>query len=232
MSASAGSARWQAPLMGLLLLGWVLSAHLASLGIGPADLHAVVAVVPLGLALLLLAWQWPLPRWARSAAVVGVVVLTGALLLRHWHWLRGNLAWLYYLQHLGAHLALAHWFGRSLLPGHEPVVTGMARLIFGHGISPRKQRYTRGVTWAWTVFFVVNALVSTLLFAWAPTEVWSVHANLLTGPLVGLMFLVEMGVRQRALPPEDRPSLQAIVRAYRERGRLGQQPAPHDVPRS
>ena len=57
--------------------------------------------------------------------------------------------------------------------------------------------------------------MSTLLFVWAPLRIWSLHANVLTGPLIGLMFLGEHLVRLRMLPPQERPGLAAVVRAYR-----------------
>lgn len=213
MSHSGGATAWRTVLAVLLAIGWAMSAHLASAGIGPANLHTVVAVAPLVAAVLFAAWQspWRFPCTV-SLAVVSIVVLAWG-----WTWLSSRVAWLYYLQHLGTHLALAAWFGRSLASGREPVVTAMARMIFGDTLSERKRGYTRGVTLAWALFLLGNALVSTLLFAFAPQEIWSVHANLLTGPLIGLFFLAEILVRRVVLPPQERPALGDIVRAYRAR---------------
>lgn len=213
MSFLAGAAAWRTTLAVLLLAGWALSAHLASAGIGPASLHTVVAVAPLLAAGLIATWHC---AW-RTAATVSLGLVSLGLLVWGWTWLSSHVAWLYYLQHLGTHLALAAWFGRSLMPGREPVVTAMARMIFGDTLTERKRRYTRGVTWAWTLFLLGNALVSSVLFALAPQEVWSVHANLMTGPLIGLVFLLEMLVRHLVLPPQERPTLGDVVRAYRAR---------------
>ena len=55
MSDSGGSAAWRTVLAVLLVVGWAVSAHLASAGIGPADLHTVVAVAPLVAAALIAA---------------------------------------------------------------------------------------------------------------------------------------------------------------------------------
>ncbi|WP_313315034.1 hypothetical protein [Pulveribacter sp.] len=207
---------WRNALAVALLLLWAVSAHLASTGVGPIDLHIAVAVTPLAFSALLLAFQMPWPGLAASL-VAGV---SGLVLAVAWPWLRGHVTWLYYLQHLGAHLALAAWFARSLGAGREPVVSAMARMIATGPLSARTRRYTRNVTLAWALFLAGNALVSTLLFAWAPAEVWSVHANLLTGPLLGVFFLLEMLVRQRVLPPEDRPSIKDVARAWQaQRGR-------------
>ncbi|MBS0469249.1 MAG: hypothetical protein JSR14_18855 [Proteobacteria bacterium] len=201
---------WRNVLAALLLALWALSAHLASSGIGPADLHIVVAVAPLAASALLIAWQSPWPLRASGALLLAAAVL----LAFTWAWLRGHLPWLYYLQHLGAHLALAVFFARSLAPGREPVVTAMARMLAVGPVSARVERYTRGVTLAWALFLAGNALVSTLLFAWAPAEVWSVHANLLTGPLIALFFGLEMLLRRRMLAPEERPAIKDVVRAW------------------
>ena len=201
---------WRNALALALLLLWAASAHLASMGVGPVDLHIAVAVAPLCLSALLLALQTPWPVLAAGLlACASVLALAAA-----WSWLRGHVTWLYYLQHLGAHLALAAWFARSLGRGQEPVVSAMARMIAIGPLSTRTRRYTRGVTLAWALFLAGNAFVSTLLFAWAPAEVWSVHANLLTGPLLGAFFVLEMLVRRRMLPPEDRPSIRDVMRAW------------------
>lgn len=193
-----------------LLLLWAVSAHLASAGVGPMALHMAVAVAPLWLAALMLALQTPWP-WAAGGLLTGAFAL---VLMGAWSWLGEHITWLYYLQHLGAHLALAAWFARSLQAGREPVVSAMARVIYAGRLSERKRRYTRGVTLAWALFLAGNALVSTLLFAYAPVEVWSVHANLLTGPLIAAFFGLEMLVRRWVLPPEERPSIKDVVHAW------------------
>lgn len=211
MSQVRGVPLAQRLLTALLFIGWAVAAHLASAGHGPADLHALVALAPLLLAFAMLLWQARLRFWLSAL----LALLAVAALAWCWSWLRGHLTWLFYLQHLGTHLALALWFARSLARGREPVVSAMARIIMAAPLSPRKQRYTRSVTWVWTLFFLGNAALSTLLFALAPVTVWSVHANLLTGPLLALMFALEMLVRRRVLPPEERPSISQILRAYR-----------------
>ncbi|WP_439520375.1 hypothetical protein [Hydrogenophaga sp.] len=194
----------------LLMAAWVVAAHVGSAGWGNADFNAVVAVLPVVAALFMALWR--VPPWA--ARVAGVLVVLG-LLAWLWPQLRSNVPLLYYLQHLGIHVALGVFFGRSLLGPGEALITRMARRIFSHELSARKVRYTRNVTLAWTVFFFANALVSTVLFIFAPPAIWSVHANLLTGPLIGLMFVVEHIWRLCVLAPHERPGLADIVKAYR-----------------
>ncbi|WP_306605237.1 hypothetical protein [Azonexus sp.] len=193
----------------LLFGAWAVAAHYASSGNGSADVNAALGVLPIAAALTMLLWRIRNPF---ASAAGGLC----ALLLLAWLWpqLRSNVPLLYYLQHLGTHLALGTLFGRSLLGPGEALITRIARTVFGD-ISVRKQRYTRQVTVAWTIFFFANALLSTALFLFAPPAIWSVHANLLTAPLIGLMFLGEHLVRLRKLPPEERPSFITAIRAYR-----------------
>lgn len=194
----------------LLFVAWAVAAHFASAGSGNPDINAGLALLPIVFVIGLLLRRWRSP-WLRVAGVA----TTGALLAWQWPQLRLNVALLYYLQHLGTHLALAWLFGRTLIGPGEALVTRLARGVFNGVLSARKIRYTRQVTLAWTAFFLANALVSTGLFLFAPAAVWSVHANLLTGPLIGLMFAAEHLVRLRVLPPEERPSFATIIRAYR-----------------
>lgn len=194
----------------LLMAAWVVAAHVGSAGWGNADFNTAVAVLPVIAALFMALWR--LPQWAWR--VVGMLAVLGVLA---WFWpkLRHNVPLLYYVQHLGIHVALGVFFGKSLLGPGDALITRMARRIFSHELSARKVRYTRNVTLAWTVFFFANALVSTLLFIFAPPAIWSVHANLLTGPLIGLMFLVEHLWRLFVLPAHERPGIADIVQAYR-----------------
>ena len=193
----------------LLMVAWIVAAHVGSSGWGNASFNAAVAVLPIAVAVLMAVWR--LPQWALRAG--GVLALC-ALLVWLWPQLRHNVPLMYYLQHLGLHVALGVFFGKSWLGPGEAVITRMARRIFPQPLSERNVRYTRGATLAWTLFFFVNALVSTVLFIWASPEVWSVHANLMTGPLVGLMFLIEYLLRFWLLPPEERPGISAVLKAY------------------
>lgn len=198
-----------------LAVAWALAAYLGSAGTGPRDLIAAVAVAPFAVALAIALW-----RVRSRALVIGLVLLACGLLVWAWPRLRENVVLLFYLEHLGSHLALGGLFGRTLFGPGEALVTRLARHIFGGQLSARNARYTRQVTVAWTLFFLGNALVSTLLFWLAPLSVWSVHANLLTGPLIALMFAAEHLCRLWVLPPEERPSLATAIRAYRQRQAL------------
>jgi uncharacterized membrane protein len=199
-----------------VLVAWAVAAHLGSSGAGSPDFNAAVAVLPL-LVVGALAVRRLHSTWLSAL----LLALAGGLVILYWPRLRLAVSLLYYLQHLGIHMALAAWFGMSLSGGGDALVTRMARLIHGHALSPGMVRYTRQVTMAWTGFFVINALVSSALFLWAPVAVWSVHANLMTGPLVAVMFAAEFLVRRRVLPAHERPRVSEVIRAYRQQAGAG-----------
>lgn len=123
-------------------------------------------------------------------------------------------AWFGFIQSVGINTALAFVFGRTLSGGRKPLVTKVAAMVHEE-MSPEMIRYTRQVTAAWTLFFIACALVSAGLFSFAPIEAWSVFANILSLPLICLMFLVENEVRKRTLPKRDQVGLLGTVRAVR-----------------
>ena len=195
---------------GGLFLAWAVAAHAGSIGWGNPDFNAVVALLPIAAALAIASRRGPY----RHAARLGLVAFFG-LLAAWWPQVRGNVAFLYLIQHLEINLALAAFFGCSLSGPGDALVTRLARLAEGPDLSALKVRYTRQVTVAWTVFFVANAAVSALLYALAPAAVWSVYANILNGPIIALMFLGEHLCRRFVLPPHEQPSFAAVIRAWR-----------------
>jgi uncharacterized membrane protein len=148
-----------------------------------------------------------LALWLSGAACLGALALA-------WPHLQHQVRWLYFLQHLGINLLLGLLFGRSLLQARRPLCTVFAELVHER-MTPAVIRYTRQVTVAWTLFFLAMAAISVLLFFLAPIEAWSLFVNILTLPLVALMFIVENEARKRILPPEDNVGIFAAVRAFR-----------------
>lgn len=209
MSATpAGLLRGLATLF--LVVAWAVLAHYGSAGDGNADFGTAVATLPLLATVVILLWRIGHPFWIAAGGL-------GALGLLAWSWpsLRQNVTLLFYLQHLGTNLALGLLFGRTLFGGQEALVTRFARLAHQGAVSDAKRRYTRQVTVAWTAFFVASAAVSTLLYWLAPPSAWSVFANLLSTPLIVLMFAGEHLVRNRVLPPEDHAGIADSIRGYR-----------------
>lgn len=196
------------------LVAWALLAHYGTSGDSSPDLSVLLGVSPIIAAVGLLLWRTRHPLLAGG----GNLLLLGCLI---WLWptLRQNVPLVFFIQHLGTNLALATLFGRSLLGGGEALITQLARAVYHGNISERKRIYTRHATVAWTLFFLSNALISAVLWLFAPQSAWSVFANLLSFPLLVGMFVAEHIWRLYALPPEERPSIAQVARAYRMHGK-------------
>lgn len=200
--------RWGAA--AVLGVGYSVLAHQAAASAAPDAIDALVAIIPvLGLAFLM-AW-----RSSRRALMLGLFLAATAGLYGMSPWLITHSHWIFLLQHAGMYALLCSAFGRTLQPGRTPMVTGFARLAH-RTLSPALLRYTRAVTWAWTIYFGGTAGLSLLLFWLAPMAVWSAFANLLGVPLLVLMFAGEYAVRCSVLPPADRAGPLAAIRAYRQ----------------
>lgn len=193
----------------ILALGYAVFAHYAS----AAEDIGVWAILLVAAPIMVIGFGFARDnRWGILAlllALAGFGVLA-------WLWpsLQNPAAWLYFLQHFGVNSALALIFGRTLTGGRRPLITVLAAFVH-ETMTPELIRYTRQVTLAWALFFAGCSAVSVLLFFFGPIEAWSVFANILSLPLIGLMFLAENEVRKRTLPKRDLVGLKATVRAFR-----------------
>jgi len=196
----------------LAAIAYPVVAHYSSSPAFVADrplLSAGIALLPaVGLALWL-----SLSSGRGGWKLVSAGVLLG-LLWFSWPFLERNFHWIYFIQHAGSNAALACFFGRTLGRCSVPLVARMAESVCGP-LSPALSRYTRRVTLAWSLFFAANAAISALLFRYASLEAWSLFANILSLPLLALMFTLEYQVRLRLLPDERHRPLDAL-RAYRK----------------
>jgi uncharacterized membrane protein len=134
---------------------------------------------------------------AGAAAGVELAAVLGAIGLA-WYASAGG-PYAVFVPPLAVNLLLLWFFGRTLAPGREPLVTAIARLVRGR-LDPEIERYTRHVTWAWCGFFAANAAVSAALAALAPLAAWSLYTNVLATPLFALMFAAEYAYRRRRFP--------------------------------
>jgi len=200
--------RWAA-IAGFCIAYAVLS-HFASADPHPDLLDAAVAMAtPLALGAVL-AWRSPQRFW-----MLLLCLAVCAALYASRHWLVQHFNWVFLLQHAGMQGLLGLAFGRSLRAGQVPMVSRFAAVVHGK-LSPALERYTRQVTWAWTLYFAVITSLSLLLFWLAPVAVWSVFANLLNLPLLILMFAAEYGARVILLPASDRSGPFTAIRAWRQ----------------
>ena len=89
---------------------------------------------------------------------------------------------------------LLWFFGHTLWRAKEPLVTRLARRVHGT-LPPEMEAYTRGVTFAWCVFFAAQIVISALLFEFASLSAWSLFISVLNFPLLVLMFAGEYAYR-------------------------------------
>ncbi len=184
----------------LPLSGLLLGAQAAGL----SGMAAVVAAALIG------AMAAPTPR---ATGIAATALAAGGAMAAGLH-LPGATAALLGALPLAGNLLLAWHFGATLRPGREPLITRYTRAEQGF-VAPGMGRYTRRLTWLWTLFFVAFAAVNLLTLAGiGPAPGPSAVANVL---LSLLFFLAEHPVR-RALFPGVGPAtplstLRAIWRA-------------------
>jgi len=190
------------------LLAYALLTHYVA-NLQHADDWAIaLAVTPSSLVFLSLALRF----FAGSLKLLPLVAL-GALFSQIWPYLHQHIIWIYFFQHILMFGAMGIWFGRSLFKNRQALCTFFASFVHER-MSPALLLYTRQITIAWTGFFFGVAGLSILLFFFAPHEIWSFFANVLSLPLVVLMFVAEYIVRKRVLPPEDMAGITSAFRGY------------------
>ena len=192
----------------VLAAGFAVAAHLALVDSLPRGAGALLSLVPLAVIAFTM-----FRRTRHRLVALAVLGAATAFCVINWSGLEAHFPGLFFVEHAGGNLVLAFLFGRTLAPGREPLVTTFARIAHG-GIDERVARYTRQVTFAWTVFFLAIATASAGLYFGGFAEAWSLLANLGTPLLVGAMFAVEYLVRHRVLPDLERIGILGGMRAF------------------
>ena len=193
----------------LTLLAYALLEQYSNSVHAPRALGALLAVMPLLVALGLLATRTARPVWALSALLLLALLLLPPL----WPRLEQHYAEVYLLQQCGVYLTLAAVFGRTLLPGYTPLCTQWALRVHG-SLDERVRRYTRSLTLVWTLFFLALVIISVALFATVARSTWSLFGNFVTLPLAALLFAIEYRLRRRWLPFMPRASFAQMLTAY------------------
>lgn len=193
-----------------LVIGYPVLAHYTNQATDSPGLGTLVSIAPVVLLALVFAWRSPQPLIMMSVIALGCVALWLG-----WSQLEQHYGLVYWLQHMGMQLILLMSFGRTLIGGRQPLCTRFAEAVHAP-LSPQHERYAGQVTVAWTLFFAAMALTSSLLFFFAPLATWSVFANFLTFPLVGLMFVAEYWVRKWLLPEMRHAHFMDALRAFRK----------------
>jgi len=204
--------RWRRKLQLAAIIAFAVAyAGLSHYGNSVAKTHDLGVGLALGPVLtvgLLLLWRGT-HLWV---ALLGATA--AAVLLRHyWPALEKNFSLVYLLQEGGFYSLMAASFGVSLLGRRVALCTQLADKVHGP-LTPQEVLYTRRVTAAWTLFFILITAATLMLFLFAPLRIWSLFANFCVLPLIGLMFVAEYAVRRRALPQVPRRGILAAVRVY------------------
>ena len=192
----------------VFFIAYSVLSHYSNLNPQVHDLGASLALGPMLILGLVLIW-----RLSGAALAVLAAAAAAFLLQRYWHLLTQNFSIVYLVQQCGFYAIMAFTFGRSLRRGRVPLCTQLADKIHGP-LSPLELRYTRQVTIAWVIFFLLNMVATFLLFELASLRTWSFFVNFLSLPLILLMFVAEYAVRRRVLPKVQRNGLIATLRVY------------------
>ena len=164
-----------------LFVAYALFAHLSVLGDSAALELASLTSLCAGL-------LYPRLRQHQLGAWLALAGFAAALALLS---LSAGSRYLLYLPSVVLPSLALFGFARSLLPGHTAVVSEVAAVAYGASLPPVLVRYTRGVTWLWTlVIGAVLALDLYLIFA-APREAWSEFANFYIYLSLAAVFLLE-----------------------------------------
>jgi uncharacterized membrane protein len=200
--------RLQLAAVGVFFVAYSGLSHYSNSHARARDLATILALAPMLTLGLVLLWRW---RGALLALLAAGI--TGLLAYHFWPQLTRNFSLVYLIQQLGFHGLMAATFGLSLLPARVPLCTQLADKVHGP-LGMAELRYTRRVTAAWAMFFVANAAVTVLLYAFAPLRLWSIFVNFCSLPLIGLMFATEYAIRRRVLTQVKTGGLIATLRVY------------------
>ena len=134
-----------------------------------------------------------------------------------WVFARGGVVgetalWIAATPQMFCYIGLLWFFGRSLSPHREALITRLARFVHGE-ISPAVECYTRRLTVFWSVFFAAMATTSVTLLLFVSKDAWLFFANVVNLPLLVGVFMGEYFYRSSRFP--DTPSLMDTIRAFR-----------------
>lgn len=103
--------------------------------------------------------------------------------------------WLLYVPPVAANLALCWLFGRTLVKGRTPLIARFASIEQGT-LTLELRRYTRNLTWIWTLLFAAAAATSAALAVSGSRDAWSLFTNLWNYIAVGILFVGEYAYRR------------------------------------
>lgn len=156
---------------------------------------------------------WIVARSRNKSLWLSVLLAAGAIVYFLEHREHLGLAASSGISHAAAYLFLLWYFGSTLAPGREPIITRFSHRVHG-ALPPAMERFTRQLTIIWCAFFAAQLIASALLFAFAPLSAWSLFINLLNLPLLALMFVGQSVYRRLRYPDCPRTSIWQAVEVF------------------
>lgn len=155
---------------------------------GRQDRVALALAAVFLLRLLVLRGLPPALDWlAKALALFGILLCAASWLLQSHHLL------LWYPVMMNALMLLL--FGASLF-SRASMVERLARLR-EPGLSPRAITYTRRVTQAWCLFFIINGGVALVTCLYGDMSLWALYNGVISYLLMGLLMGTEWIIRKR-----------------------------------
>ncbi len=121
---------------------------------------------------------------------------------------------LLYVPPIVVNVLLCWLFGRTLWRDREPLISHIARLDRGV-LPPELARYTRRLTWIWTVFFALVGATSASLALLSPQELWAIF-NDVSYLCAGLLFFGEFVYRRLRYRQYPHSSALHVIRNIRK----------------
>lgn len=119
-----------------------------------------------------------------------------------------------YLPPIVLPLLLLFVFGRTLLPGREPLITAIGEASRGP-LSAAMRAYTRRVTQCWVAVLAAMFSWSLILVQMDDPKLWSWFTNFINYGMVIGLFIAEFFVRRLKFPDHDHPGFAEYLRIVR-----------------
>ena len=187
-------------------LAWPVLSHAAALADRAAWMPAITAGVGAVIAIALATGAASLRTriaWIAALVAIAVVFIVAPALL-------------VFAPPAAINLAFAVFFGGTLSAGSEPRIARYARRERGAPLPDDLARYTRALTWIWTIWFVAAAAIGVALAAFASLETWSAFANIASYVVVAALFVGEYAYRRVRFRHYAHAPLRTLLAIVRE----------------
>ncbi|MBH1963914.1 MAG: hypothetical protein I8H77_06240 [Comamonadaceae bacterium] len=153
-------------------------------------------------------WAWRQHRLLGAALAV-LLPISLYFIYRH----NAERAELFYVaEYFTVYLTLCLWFAASLRS--QAIITSVARRV--HPLTPTMEIYTRKLTRAWALYFLVMALLSVAIYALAGLKAWGFFTLAVSPASLLGFFVIEHMLRYRWHPEFERATIAQAIRSWRE----------------